>query len=155
MAYIIKYGNAYHSDFTYREPTEKDIAELEELIKKGGEPSFDLEPLLKVDAPMPWQILAITFTNKAANELKARLEAMLSKDGADVWASTFHSACVRFLRRDGERLGFSKGFTIYNTDDSKRLMKEVQRVLNIDDSHIPVKLILSEISKAKDSLITP
>ena len=155
VAYIIKYGNAYHSDFTYREPTEKDIAELEELIKKGGEPSFDLEPLLKVDAPMPWQILAITFTNKAANELKARLEAMLSKDGADVWASTFHSACVRFLRRDGERLGFSKGFTIYNTDDSKRLMKEVQRVLNIDDSRIPVKLILSEISKAKDSLISP
>ncbi|HZJ75486.1 MAG TPA: 3'-5' exonuclease, partial [Clostridia bacterium] len=124
-------------------------------IKKGGEPSFDLEPLLKVDAPMPWQILAITFTNKAANELKTRLEAMLGKDGTDVWASTFHSACVRFLRRDGERLGFSKSFTIYNTDDSKRLMKEVQRVLNIDDSRIPAKLILSEISKAKDSLISP
>lgn len=155
VAYIIKYGNAYHSDFTYRKPTEKDIFEIEKLIEKGGEPSFDLEPLLKVDAPMPWQILAITFTNKAANELKTRLENMLSKDGTDVFASTFHSACMRFLRRDGERLGFSKNFTIYNTDDSKRLMKEVQRLLNIDDSRIPIKLILSEISKAKDSLISP
>ncbi len=155
VAYIIKYGNAYHSDFTYREPNKKDIEEIKNLIEKGGEPSFDLEPLLKVDVPKPWQILAITFTNKAAGELKTRLETMLSKDGADVWASTFHSACVRFLRRDGERIGFSRNFTIYNTDDSKRLMKEVQRLLNIDDSRIPIKQLLSEISKAKDSLISP
>ena len=155
IAYLIKYGNAYNSDFSYRVPTESDCVALENYIKNGGEIPFEVEPLLSVDAPQPWQILAITFTNKAANELKSRLEAMLGDKGNDVWASTFHSCCVRILRRDSERIGFSKHFTIYDTDDSKRVMKDVLRILEIDEKRLPVKFVLSEISKAKDSLLTP
>ncbi len=155
IAYLIKYGNAYNSDFSYRVPTEADCVALENYIKNGGEIPFEVEPLLSVDAPQPWQILAITFTNKAANELKSRLEAMLGDKGNDVWASTFHSCCVRILRRDSEKIGFSKHFTIYDTDDSKRVMKDVLRILEIDEKRLPVKFVLSEISKAKDSLLTP
>ena len=75
----------------------------------------------------PWRILAITFTNKAANELKTRLSKMLGEAGADVWASTFHSACVRILRRDADRLGFTSSFTIYDSSDSQSLIKNIRR----------------------------
>ena len=155
IAYLIKYGNAYNSDFSYRVPTEEDTAALESYIENGGTLPDRVQALLSVDAPQPWQILAITFTNKAANELKSRLEAMLGEKGNDVWASTFHSCCVRILRRDSERIGFSKHFTIYDTDDSKRVMKEVLRVLDIDEKRLPVKYVLNEIGRAKDSLMTP
>ena len=155
IAYLIKYGNAYHSDFSYRAPTEDECQKLQKYINEGGELPAEISALLSVDAPQPWQILAITFTNKAANELKERLVAMLGEVGNDVWASTFHSCCVRILRRDCERIGFSKHFTIYDTDDSRRVMKEVLRVLDIDEKRLPVKYVLSEISKAKDSLMTP
>ncbi len=103
----------------------------------------------------PWQILAITFTNKAAGELKDRLTAMLGDTGGDVWAATFHSTCARILRRDGDRIGYSSHFTVYDTDDSKRLIKDCQKSLNIDDKMISHKSILSEISHAKDSMISP
>lgn len=104
----------------------------------------------------PYEILAITFTNKAANELKERLALYVGEEEArDIWAGTFHSVCARILRRSGESLGFSSHFTIYDTDDSKRIMKECQRLLNIDDKFLPHKTILSAISKAKDELITP
>ena len=155
IAYLIKYGNAYNSEFTYRATNENDCALLKEYINKPDEMPAELQRLMSVDAPAPWQILAITFTNKAANELKSRLESMLGEKGNDVWASTFHSCCVRILRRDSERIGFSKHFTIYDTDDSKRVMKEVLRVLDIDEKRLPVKYVLSEISKAKDNLMTP
>ena len=81
----------------------------------------------------PWSILAITFTNKAAGELKERLERMLGPAANDIWAATFHSACVRILRRDIDRLGFSSSFTIYDTDDSVRVIKECLKDLNLDD----------------------
>ncbi len=155
IAYLIKYGNAYNSDFVYRNPSESECEALASYIENGGELSAELQRLMSVDAPAPWQILAITFTNKAANELKSRLEAMLGEKGNDVWASTFHSCCVRILRRDCDKIGFSKHFTIYDTDDSKRVMKEALRVLDIDEKRLPVKYVLSEISKAKDSLMTP
>ncbi|NMP36649.1 MAG: UvrD-helicase domain-containing protein [Clostridiales bacterium] len=155
IANLIKYGSAYNSDFSYRLPTAEDEEKLNRLLS-GEEALYgELTSLLCVDTPKPWQILAITFTNKAANELKNRLEALLGPDGLEVNAGTFHSACVRILRRDGGLLGYTKHFTIYDTDDSKRVMKECQRQLGIDDKEVSHKHILSEISKAKDTLVSP
>lgn len=151
---LIKYGNAYNSDRIY---SFSDC--LEEKFTKylSGDASVydEISSALSVDAPEPWQILAITFTNKAANELKERLVNNLGDAGNEIWASTFHSACVRILRRYCDRIGFSTHFTIYDTDDAKRLMKECQRQLNIDDKYLSQKAILNEISRAKDSLIDP
>ncbi len=103
----------------------------------------------------PWNILAITFTNKAAGELKERICNAVPEGGGDIWAATFHSTCARILRRYGDRLGYSSHFTVYATDDQKRLMKEIVKQLNIDEKILPVKSVLSEISKAKDKMQTP
>ncbi len=155
IANIVKYGNAYHSKEVRFEPTDRDIRYMKAYLEGDEDLRFDIEDLLSVEPARPWQILAITFTNKAANELKERLEKMLGEEAKDIWASTFHSSCVRILRKDGEVLGYSKNFTIYDTDDSKRLIKECQRQLNISESSLSYKTIISEISKAKDSLISP
>ena len=111
--------------------------------------------LCAVDVPRPWEIIAITFTNKAAGELKERLAARLGPMANDVWASTFHSACVRILRRDIDRIGFDKDFTIYDTDDSKRVLKDVIKELNLDEKAFQPKSVLSVISAAKDRYETP
>ena len=103
----------------------------------------------------PWRILAITFTNKAADELKTRLSKMLGEAGADVWASTFHSACVRILRRDADRLGFTSSFTIYDSSDSQSLIKHILRDFDLDDKKYPPRMLLSEISRAKDDCCSP
>ncbi|MFR2562660.1 MAG: UvrD-helicase domain-containing protein [Anaeromassilibacillus sp.] len=87
--------------------------------------------------------------------MKNRLETMLGPAGGDIWASTFHSTCARMLRRDGERLGYTSHFTIYDTDDSRRLIKDCQKALNIDDKVLSYKSILAAISRAKDNLISP
>ena len=102
-----------------------------------------------------YHIMAITFTNKAAGELKDRLCAMLGEEGGEVMASTFHAFCARIMRRDGERLGYSSHFTIYDTDDSRRLMKDVMKALRIEEKVLGHKAILSEIGRAKDSLLSP
>ena len=103
----------------------------------------------------PYRILAITFTNKAANEMKERVARLLDDEYNDVWVSTFHSACVRMLRRFCTGLGYEQNFAIYDTDDQKRAMRDVLRHLNIDVKLLPPKQVLAIISKAKNELIGP
>ncbi|MBP3696645.1 MAG: UvrD-helicase domain-containing protein [Clostridia bacterium] len=155
IANLIKYGKAYYSDYCRYEPTDSEMALMRAVADGVIEDVFDIEHLLKVDAAKPWEILAITFTNKAAGELKERLEKMLGPDALDIWASTFHSACVRILRRNAEYIGFSSNFTIYDTDDSKRVIKDCIKQLGFSDKIITPKGVLSEISRAKDMLISP
>ncbi len=156
IAYLISYGSAYGKEnFTF--PVDADDYRILSEYYNGDESLRDAaHRIMAYNAPRPWEILAITFTNKAAKELKDRLVKMLGEEnGNSIWASTFHSCCVRILRRDGERLGYSSHFTIYDTDDSKRVIKECQRLLNFDDKYVDHKLIMREISRAKDSLISP
>ena len=111
--------------------------------------------ILRMGLCRPWQILAITFTNKAATELKERICKAVPEQGDDIWAATFHSTCSRILRRYGDRIGYSNHFTIYDSDDQKRLIKEILKQLNIDEKFLPVKTVLNEISHAKDKMETP
>ena len=111
--------------------------------------------LIAHDVPAPWNILAITFTNKAAGELRARLAGMLGTHGEDVHAATFHAACSRILRAEIEALGYNRNFTIYDTDDSVRVIKDAMAELHISDKNFAPKALLGNISRAKDKMLTP
>ena len=155
IANLMKFGAAYGSD-EVNAKVDANTLDLMNAYFNGNTSVYeDIKHILSVNAPKPWEILAFTFTNKAANELKERLVLRIGESANDIWAGTFHSICVRILRRNAEFLGFSKHFTIYDTDDSKRIMKDCQRLLNIDDKFLPHKSILAEISRAKDMLIAP
>ena len=155
IANIIRFGQAHGSDWLPRPATEQDVQNLQSAVD-GADVAPSLWPMLRRENARPWNVLAITFTNKAAGELKARLAAMLGEtEGADVNASTFHSACVRMLRRDADRLGFPKSFTIYDTSDQERAMKEVYKQLLVDDKFLPVRSALGQIGRMKDQLISP
>jgi DNA helicase-2/ATP-dependent DNA helicase PcrA len=158
IAFIIRYGNAYFSDDVPDGITEGDAAALEaacelppELIESDILPEF-------ITAPCPpWSVLAITFTNKAAREIKERLSSALGDPAIsdEIWAGTFHSICVRILRRYGELVGYRSGFSIYDTDDKRRLISDVMKRLGIDEKKLPIKAVANQISAAKDNLIAP
>lgn len=155
IANILRYGDAYNSTYLRDDLDENDIAACKAYIENGTPLTTETQEHLSVSACAPWRIMAITFTNKAAGELKDRLCAMLGETANDIWASTFHSTCARILRRDGERIGYSSHFTVYDTDDQRRLMKNILKELDISEKNITPKSILNEISRAKDSLISP
>lgn len=155
IANILRYGDAYSSTYLHDDLDENDIAACKAYIENGTPLTTETQEHLSVSACAPWRIMAITFTNKAAGELKDRLCAMLGETANDIWASTFHSTCARILRRDGERIGYSSHFTVYDTDDQRRLMKNILKELDISEKNITPKSILNEISRAKDSLISP
>lgn len=156
IANIIRYGNAFQSREISASLTDDDVAACKHFLAGDTALPAITKARLSVNACPPWRVLAITFTNKAAAELKDRLCAILDgDDGNQVWASTFHSSCARILRRDGDALGYSNHFTIYDTDDSNRLMKQCLSELNISKDVLTHKVALGEISRAKDSLRTP
>ena len=155
IANLMRFGSGSDSNLVPDTVTEDDVLFLEQL----QEPILDFDRrradyLCALEPALPWSIIAITFTNKAANELKDRLSVMLGPEAQDVWAMTFHSACCRILRRDIERVGYSCSFTIYDTSDSERLMKDIIKDLGLDDKTFPAKYVLSVISREKDKLVS-
>ena len=156
IANLIRFGCAAGSDELARPVTEEDVCFLEgELAKPHEENRAAADELCALHPAAPWSIIAITFTNKAANELKERLTAMLGPEANDVWAMTFHSACCRILRREIERIGYDRSFTIYDTADSERVIKEILRDRNLDEKTFPPRSVLGMISKAKDQMASP
>lgn len=155
IANMMRFGNAYH-DTAVRELTPEQEKFLSEYpaMEKTPENNQKLADIIAVNPVNPWNILAITFTNKAAGELKQRLVDMIGEGAEKINASTFHSACVKILRREIEHLGFRSSFTIYDDDDSKRVIKEVMKKLNIDEKMIGVKVLRNKISRCKDKMIS-
>lgn len=156
IANLITFGCGSDSPEVPFAATEEDLAFLEGLEQEvPAEDQSRAERLCALRPAAPWNIIAITFTNKAANELKTRLEAAVGPRAYDVWAMTFHSACCRILRREIERLGYSRSFTIYDTSDSERIMKDIIKSMGLDDKSFPAKSVLSMIGRVKDRQQTP
>lgn len=148
---ILSWGNAYHSNFISESVTDDDITKLKNCYDNNTTPTKELISKFAVNPAKPWQIMAITFTNKAAKELKERISAKLNSDNTDIWASTFHSTCAKILRRYADILGYSQHFAIYDTDDSKKTIKDCYKALGITEHEYPLKETLNEISKAKNA----
>lgn len=155
IANMMKFGNAYH-DAEERKLTKEQSKFLTDYpdLPKTPENADKLAEIIAVDPIDPWNILAITFTNKAAGELRDRLVNMIGEDAKKICASTFHSACVRILRREIEHLGYKSSFAIYDDDDSKRLIKDILKRLNIDEKVMPAKNIKNYISHLKDRMVS-
>ena len=156
IANLLQFGRASDTDEIPETADEAAIELMERCAEYPNDPDYEKACAAaaygRVD---PWRILAITFTNKAAGELKDRLETMLGPQASDIWASTFHSACVRILRRDAERLGYPSTFTIYDTSDSQSVMKHIIKDFDLDEKMFPYRAVLAEISRAKDAGLTP
>ena len=157
IAFIIRYGNAYHTDHVPCGLTEEHVADLEHAVHLTVEEIEQILPEFIHDPCPPYRMLAITFTNKAAGEIKNRLVSQFADEtlARDIWSGTFHSVCMRILRTYGDRIGYGKGFTIYDTDDTKKAIAGVMKKLNIDEKQFPPKAVMTAISHAKDRLLTP
>ncbi len=155
IANIMRFGRGSDCNEIPDTVTEEDVLFLEGLGKDVSEyERWRAENLCAVDPAVPWSMIAITFTNKAANELKERLSTLLGPEAQDIWAMTFHSACCRILRRDIERMGYTRSFTIYDSSDSERVMKDILKDLGLDDKTFPPKYVLGAISKEKDKMVS-
>ena len=156
IANILRYGRGSEGKEIPGYVTETDVAFLENLPQDPEEAQLQhADELCALEPAKPWNVIAITFTNKAAGELKERLQGMLGESAEDVWAMTFHAACCRILRRYIDRMGYTSSFTIYDTADSERQMKEVLKDMGLDDKTFPPRLVLSIIGRQKDQLISP
>ena len=156
IANLIRFGRGSDSNEIFDTISDEDVLYLEQV--NDNQSACDTQRadwLCAVEPAAPWSVLAITFTNKAANELKNRLESMLGLQAQDVWAMTFHSACCRILRRDIERIGYTRSFTIYDAADSERLMKDIVKEMGLDDKTFPAKYVLNIISRQKDKMVSP
>ena len=157
IGFIIKYGNAYHSTYVPPTVSEETINRLEGALKLPREQLGEvLTEFIHSPCP-PWQVLAITFTKKAAEEIRQRLETTLGEavNAHDIWAGTFHSVCVRIIRRYAEFIGYRSDFSIYDTDNTKSVLKDIMKELRIDEKSLQLKSIRGEISNAKNKLMTP
>ena len=156
IANMMRFGNAY-LDNEVRDitPEEEQFLEAFPSMEKTPENAGRLAQIVAVDPVEPWNILAITFTNKAAGELKQRLIDMIGEGAEKINASTFHSACVKILRREIENLGYQRSFTIYDEDDSKRVIKDVMKRLDMDEKVFNPKVFKNMISRCKDKMISP
>ena len=155
VANLIKYGSASDcGDLPFDADDEK-LAVMRAYLAGDESLRQEAERAASLDPVEPWRILAITFTNKAAGELKERLSARLGAAAEEVWARTFHSACVRILRREAGLLGYPSSFTIYDADDRVSVMKRIIKERGMDDKMFPAKWVLGVIDKAKDRLQSP
>lgn len=155
IANLVEFGNAYQSQEVYPPAEEADIEALRAALEAKQPVGEALLKKMQVGAVYPYHILAITFTNKAAGELKSRLAKIIPHGGQDISASTFHSACVRMLRRDADKLGFPKNFTIYDSDDQQRVLKDIYKQKNLDDKFLTPRAAAARIGRLKDSMVSP
>lgn len=157
VAYLIKYGNAYYSEDVPEEVDEDTVEALKMAYHMDAEDIAEILPQFISEPCPPWSILAITFTNKAAGEIKERLVKAFDDEemAKSVWAGTFHSICLRILRKYGDRIGLREGFSIYDTDDKKRMIAACMKELEIDEKRLAAKAVASAISIAKDKLEGP
>ena len=156
IANILRYGRGSEGTEIPDFVRDEDVTFLENLPEDPTQEQTDrADWLCALEPANPWNVIAITFTNKAAGEMKERLSNMLGASAEDIWAMTFHAACCRILRRYIDRCGYTSSFTIYDTSDSERLMKEILRDMNLDDKTYPPRYVLSIIGRQKDRLISP
>ncbi|MBQ7226071.1 MAG: UvrD-helicase domain-containing protein [Clostridia bacterium] len=156
IAHIIKYGDAYYSDYVPEFINGDAIEDMENAAKSSDKELIEnYLRVLSLEPCKAYNILAITFTNKAANEIKSRLESKLRESAADIWAGTFHSVCMKILRSHGEKVGYRPGFSVCDTDDAKKVISKCMKDLNIDEKYLAIKTVMNEIGRAKDKLLTP
>ena len=153
IAYMMRFGNAYNSE---ADPafSEEERAHIRACLA-AGKLDARAEDLLAEDPVDPYNILAITFTNKAAREMRERIEALVGDRAGKLWVSTFHAACCRILRRDIEKLGYSNNFTIYDDEDQMSILKDILKQLNLSDKTYPPRELKSKIGGAKMNMLSP